>query len=217
MSYLTRATELVGRPIVSVDRAEDVAEVKDVVFDAARSDFLGFTLRGRGLFGTPDRGHLPASAIVSIGRDAVMIRSESEIMEEVPDLARAGSDRRDVIGDEVLTDTGRRIGIVRDLVLQVDRDRADVVGYEVETEDGAKALVPVPETFAVSGETLVVPSSVEGFMTHDLSGFGGSVDRFREHVGRTANDPRPSRDDPRERPPTRQPGPPPRDEHPGGR
>jgi uncharacterized protein YrrD len=182
VSYLTRATDLVGRPVVTLDGAEDIAEIKDIVFDAGRSELLGFTLRGRGLLGSPNYGHLPASAVVSIGRDAVMIEGKPVILERDVDLARARSDHRDVVGAEVLTDAGRQIGAVRDLVLDIDRGQVDVVGYEVETEDGGRALVPIPETFAVSTDTLVVPDAVEGFVTHDLTGFGGSVERFREHL-----------------------------------
>jgi uncharacterized protein YrrD len=188
MSYLVRATELVGRPVVTLDRAEAVAEIKDVVFDAEQSDVLGFTLRGRGFLGTPNRGHLPLGAVRAIGRDAVMIETEAAIVEREAALEGASSDRRDVIGDEVLTDAGRRIGQVVDVILDTDGDRTDVVGYEVETEDRQRALVPIPETFAVSAANLVVPAAVEGFLAHDMTGFGGSVERFREHLrtGRAA-------------------------------
>ena len=48
MSVLMRAREISGRPVVTLDAAEDVAEVKDVLFSYASTRVVGFTLNRRG-------------------------------------------------------------------------------------------------------------------------------------------------------------------------
>jgi uncharacterized protein YrrD len=192
MSYLERATELIGRPVVTMDTADDIAEIKDVVFHVGRWDVVGFTLRGRGALGDPDRGQLALESITAIGQHAIMITSDGVIAQHIGSLDQALEEPREVLGDEVLTDGGKRIGKVIDLVLQLEPNRVDVAGYEVETEDGKKVLVPIPETFGVSGDTLVVPAIVEQYITHDLTGFGGAVERFRAHLGDAETGQRPS-------------------------
>ena len=47
MSVLMRAREIGGRPVVTLDTAEDVAEVKDVLFSYASTSVVGFTRRER--------------------------------------------------------------------------------------------------------------------------------------------------------------------------
>jgi uncharacterized protein YrrD len=182
MSVLERATELIGRPVVTLDTADDVAEIKDIVFHSGRWDVIGFTLRGRGSLGAPDAGQLALESITAIGQHAVMIASDGVIAQHIGALDRALEEPREVLGDEVITEAGRKIGTVSDLVLQLEPDRVDVAGYEVKTEDGKQVLVPIPDTFGVSGDTLVVPTSVEQYVTHDLTGFGGAVERFRAHL-----------------------------------
>ncbi len=188
MSLVSRATDLIGRPVVTLDEAVDIAEVKDVIFDQARSDVRGFTLRGRGMLGSPHAGLLPIGNVAAIGPDSVMIDTAEAILERDESLERSSEDARDVIHDEVLTDAGRVIGRVVDLVIDLDGSAADVVGYEIETSDGRRALVPIPATFSASGERIVVPAAVERFVTDDLTGFGAAVERFRAEIAAVPDD-----------------------------
>lgn len=178
MSVVIRATGLIGRPVVTLDTATDVAEVKDVVFDPGQARVVGFTLRGRGALGAPSAGVLPSDGIVSIGRDAITVADATVVHRESPDIEAARSDRRDVLGDEVLTESGSRIGTVVDLVLSVEGGRAEVAGYEVVADDGTKSLIPIPTPVAVSGETLMVPDGTQHFIADDLTGFGAAIESF---------------------------------------
>lgn len=74
MSYVMRASELMGLPVVSILDGEDVAEVRDVVYDSQAHRLLGFTLNKRGLFSGRLKDVLPANAVSAIGADAVMER-----------------------------------------------------------------------------------------------------------------------------------------------
>src|SRR5581483_435891 len=92
---------------------------------------------------------------------------------------------RNVIGDRVLTDEGTELGEVTDVVVAVAAE-GQIVGYEIAAADhpgqrrGRRHLyLPLPDTLAVSGEALVVPAAVTGYIRDDLSGFGAAVDDFR--------------------------------------
>ena len=181
MSVLLRAAELVKRPVVTLD-GEDVAQVKDVVYASATGELAGFTLNGRGLFSGPLRASLPWAVVHGLGPDAVMIKDESVLATRD---ALGGGAGGDVLGSWVMTDGGRRLGHVTDVILAVGEGGTDAVGYEIEPADELaprRQFVPLPDTLAVSSEALLVPDAATEFIRDDLAGFGAAVDEFRERL-----------------------------------
>lgn len=182
MSTLLRATRLLGLVVVTL-RGDEVADVKDVVWGAGGGSVLGFTLNQRGLLGSPMKQVATWQGLHWVGPDAVMIRDLDVLVDR--DQVETG-DGGDVLGNDVLTEDGRRLGTVVDVIIELDVD-GDVVGYEVEADGtlrsgGQRVLLPLPDTLAVSSEKLIVPSAAVEFMADDLAGFGASVDRFRTHL-----------------------------------
>jgi len=189
VSVLMRAREITGRPVVALSSADAVAEVKDVVISHPSAAVVGFTLNKRGFLGSPLKEVLPWGRLGSLGRDALMIDDPAALtaQDAAIDEARAEGRDRDVIGATVMTDAGKALGTVVDVILEVDGD-ARIVGYEVHgpdvrrDADAATLLIPVGEAIAVSGETLMVPAEVEGFVRDDLSGFGSAVADYRARL-----------------------------------
>jgi uncharacterized protein YrrD len=180
VSVLMRATEIEGRPVVTL-AGEHVGDVKDVVFDSSKGKMLGFTLRSHGFFTAPRKDVLAWSKVASLGRDAVMIRGEDALEAALP--AEGISEHHNVLGNQVLTDTGTDVGKVADVIVETGVT-AEIVGYEVEASEalathGEHVLIPLPDTIAVSGEHLMVPAAALEFVSHDLSGFGAAVQDFR--------------------------------------
>ncbi|HVC43073.1 MAG TPA: PRC-barrel domain-containing protein [Candidatus Saccharimonadales bacterium] len=182
MSVLLRATDLEGRPVVTLG-GERVAEVKDVVFDSARGKLIGFSLRGVGLLSRSREDALPWNMVSALGRDAVMILDEGAFQVKSSLAAEGIPDDRNVLGNLVLTDTGTHLGTVVDVIIEVG-PTADIVGYEVAAAEalasrGERVLIPLPDTIAISGEHLIVPAAATDFVANDLTGFGAAVDAFR--------------------------------------
>jgi uncharacterized protein YrrD len=184
VSVLLRAAELVRRPVVTLS-GEAVADIKDVVYASATGELAGFTLNGRGMFSGPLRKSLPWAAVHGLGPDAVMIKDESMLAgRDALTGEREGAGGR-VLGSRVMTDGGRDLGRVTDLILAVGEGGTDAVGYEIEPADELaprRQFVPLPDTLAVSGEALVVPDAATEFIRDDLAGFGAAVDEFRERL-----------------------------------
>lgn len=185
MNLLVRATELVGRPVVTL-AGEDVAQVKDVVYDGYGGVVSGFTLNGRGRFAGPLKVALPWTSVTALGRDAVMIQDEDVLTGRGEVVQPADIRDSNVLDDRVLTDSGTELGRVVDVILQVGAT-ADVVGYEVKASpalhaDRRRVLVPLPDTLAVSGEALVVPAEAMELVAGDLAGFGVSVATLRQRL-----------------------------------
>lgn len=182
---LLRASELAGRPVVTLS-GELVAEIKDVVFERAGGRIAGFTLRNPGLFSRGRKDSLPWLGVHGVGRDAVMVADET-VLTATSELApRKQAREADVLQDRVLTDNGRDLGRVVDVVLH-SGTTLDVVGYEVEASEalgtaGRHVFIPLPDTVAVSGENLIVPAAATEFVSEDLAGFGAAVGAFRTRL-----------------------------------
>lgn len=182
---LLRASEVTGRPVVTLS-GELVAEIKDVVFERSGGHIAGFTLRNPGLFSRSRKDALPWDGVHGIGRDAVMVPDETVLI-PVGELApRKQARDADVLQDRVLTDNGRDLGRVVDVVLHSGTS-LEVVGYEVEASEalgtaGRHVFIPLPDTVAVSGENLIVPAAATEFVSEDLAGFGAAVGAFRARL-----------------------------------
>jgi uncharacterized protein YrrD len=182
---LLRARELTGRPVVTLG-GELEGEIKDIVFERSGGSIAGFTLRNPRLFSRARKDALPWEGVHGVGRDAVMI-PDPDVLVPREDLApRKQARNADVLRDRVLTDNGRDLGRVVDVVLQGGAG-LEIVGYEVEASEalgtaGRRVLIPLPDTVAISGENLIVPAAAADFVSDDLAGFGAAVDEFRDRL-----------------------------------
>ena len=191
-----RARDLLGIPVVTLG-GDDVAEVRDVVYDSERGALLGFTLNKRAWFGGQLAELLPDDSVYAIGRDVVMIETSAALVQanEAPDPVAHAAPQRNVVGASVLTESGTNLGEVTDVILALGR-KVRAVGYEVTgggTERSAKAAntawyIPLPEQIAISGDALIVPDEVDRFIEDDLTGFGATVREFRSQLHEPGNE-----------------------------
>lgn len=180
-----RTSEVIGLPVVTIDGGEDVAEVRDVVYSSETGTLLGFTLNKRGFLRGRMRSVLPAASIAAIGQHAVMVDDDDDALtdkSDAPDAMASPATDRNVLKNVVMTEGGTRLGTVTDLVLAVG-GRGEIVGYELRRDDTKEPwFIPRPTQVAVSGDTLLVPDTLEQYVSHDLSGFALTVDRYRTEV-----------------------------------
>ncbi len=183
---LVRAADLVTRPVVTI-AGEDVAQIKDVVYDAGSGEVVAFTLAGRGMFAGPKHEILLWEGVHGVGPDAVIVPDVASLVAR-EQLDERSIDQRDVIGARVITDDGRDLGVVTDLIIDVRSVVADAVGYALSPSEsfrdsGSEILLPLPDTLAVSGDNLVVPHEAIEYVRNDLAGFGAAVEQFRSTLG----------------------------------
>ena len=177
---LLRARDLMGLPVVSIASGEDVAEVRDVVYDGEAHHLVGFTLNKRGFFSGRLKSVLGADVVAAVGPDAVMIEDESVIDDSSNDpaaLRDPGSARR-VLGNRVLSADGSELGEVIAVIVSTPQPRA--VGYEVRSPDRSDtSFVPISAQMSLSGENLVLPTEATEFVRNDLAGFGAAIASYR--------------------------------------
>ncbi len=179
--HLVRASDVTGLPVVTIDGGEDAAEIKDVIYDSRRHELVGFTLNKRGWFRGNLKQVLTAEHVAGIGRDAVMVESDTALTDlgDAP-APLVSSDGNDVMGNEVVSSDGTVLGKVVDVIIETGAAPA-AVGYEVEAS-GQSVFVPTSAQLSVSGDNLVVPPEATEFIGNDLAGFGASVQGFRARL-----------------------------------
>ena len=71
-----RATDVIGRPVVSADTGRKLGSVSDLLLDDAGREIVGLVVKHGALRG---EDVLPASAVNSLGPDAVVSRTDALI------------------------------------------------------------------------------------------------------------------------------------------
>lgn len=179
-SPLVLGSELPGRPIVAIDCGDDIAEVKDVVFDPVSHQLVGFTLNKRGWFRGTLKATLPADRVRAIGPDAVMIDRNSDLIDlsDTPEELDTSSGAVSVIGSRVLSASGDELGSITDIILDTGA-APRAAGYQVAGDEGT-VFVPISAQISLSEETLVLPASAAEFVRNDLAGVGAAVTNYRK-------------------------------------
>lgn len=188
MSALMLASELTHRTVVTLG-GEAVAQVKDTVVDARAGRITGFTLNGRGMFAGPLKRTLPFSGVHAVGPAAVMITDEAVLADRDALLARGEAGHGGVPGAPVVTDQGTEVGTVLDLVVT---DDGRVIGFRVAANEQLDSerrdvFVHRPDTLAVSGKALVVPTGVGRFVASGPATFAAQVEAFLSQEERAAD------------------------------
>ena len=176
---LVLASELAGRPVVSVDSGNDIAEIRDTVYDSSRNHLIGFTLNKRGWFRGRCKQTLPTESIAAIGRDAVIVDREQDLIDptDAPTQLTDSAQSISIIGMEVMSASGERLGSIDDVVVETG-DEPRAVGFRL-SNNGSAVFVPISAQMALSDERLLLPAEAEAFVRHDLAGFGASVGDYR--------------------------------------
>lgn len=91
-----RATDLIGKSVVTADTGEKLGTVADLLIDDAGSQLIGLVVK----HGFRQEDVLPAAAVQTLGRDAVVSRSRSDMIpgrewrSRLADMERARDERR---------------------------------------------------------------------------------------------------------------------------
>lgn len=181
MTHVMRASELIGLPVVSIASGEDVAEIRDVIYDSDAHRLIGFTLNKRGMFSGRMKDVLPAAALAAVGADAVMVANEAAITESgTPEALDTPGATKSVLGNRVLSADGNDLGEVVGVIVATGATPA-AVGYEVDpTDRDDNVFVPISEQMALSDDNLLLPANATEFIENDLAGFGAAVLAYRE-------------------------------------
>jgi uncharacterized protein YrrD len=173
---LLRGKDLMGQPVVDLSTGDDIAEIRDVIFDPTSGTISGFTLSRRGFFTRRTKQLLPVAEVHSVGTDAVMVVDASALTlpEDAPAEVAEAKREGDVMDDMVITVSGRQLGAVRDVIV-VGGAHPRVVGFEIAGGSVGDGLIPIGVHNGVSGSALIVPDQYEARVRTDLTGLAAEL------------------------------------------
>jgi uncharacterized protein YrrD len=126
---MIKGSQLVGRAVIDMEAAERLGKIKEIIVQHDGERVAGFiVVHGETIVGTGGtRRMIPASALHSIGPDAITVRG-SGIKDQIAgldDLPRMS----DIIGHKMVTRSGRLLGVIDDML--VDGTDGRIVGFIV--------------------------------------------------------------------------------------
>lgn len=122
---------IVGLTVISQKDGEIIGSVRDLVFDHNSNQLVALVLSDRDLFGLIQAQVVPWEEILTIGPDAIMVRSDhSKIHANYRlDIKRLMERDTPLTGMRVYTTDGKALGTLNDMY--VDEGSGRVMGYEL--------------------------------------------------------------------------------------
>lgn len=148
---MRKGHSIIGLQVLSHENAKALGKVLDLVFDHDADECVALVLKERGFLGIGSAQVVPWTEILSIGKDAVMVKSDDSVVNP-SDHARLQEimDREaHLSGTRIVTDDGRDVGTFAEIY--VDEITGKTVGYEVsggfisDTMSG-KRYIPAEQT-----------------------------------------------------------------------
>src|ERR1051325_4353145 len=125
---MIKGSQLSGRSVIDMEAAERLGKIKEIIVQRDGERVAGFiVVHGETIVGTGGkRRMIPASAVYSIGPDALTVRaSRMQELAELDNLPRMS----DIIGHKMVTRTGRLLGVIDDML--INGTDGSIVGFIV--------------------------------------------------------------------------------------
>jgi uncharacterized protein YrrD len=125
---MIKGSQLVGRAVIDMEAAERLGKIKEIIVQRDGERVAGFIIvHGETIVGSGGKRRvIPASAVYSIGPDAMTVRGSSmQELAELDNLPRMS----DIIGHKMITQSGRLLGIIDDML--INRVDGTIVGFIV--------------------------------------------------------------------------------------
>jgi uncharacterized protein YrrD len=126
---MIKGSHLVGRAVIDMEAAERLGRIKEIIVQRDGERVAGFVVvHGETIVGTGGtRRTIPASAVHSIGPDAITLRGSAmkERVAELESLPRMS----DVVGHKMVTQSGRLLGSIDDVL--INGADGTIIGFAV--------------------------------------------------------------------------------------
>jgi len=168
-----KASELKGRAIVSLDQAEKIGSVDDLLLDFASNTVREFTMRSGLLGGTK---YIPGGSIRNVGPDAITIPDRGVLEDQglrandSPQLASLNG----LLGSKVVSEQGALLGTLGDVVLDDSGLRVacfEMSGNLWDRLTGAEKTFNAVPGIRMGRELLIVPDAI----VNELQGRQGAT------------------------------------------
>lgn len=160
---MQKIRDLLGLPVLEIENGTQIGEVQEVIIDIDQASVRGIILSNANWF-TNEQG-IEFRNLHSIGRDAVMVRTQDVIQEA--SLFSASDNKVYHLGElldkHVITESGLQIGILADMIFEPTT--GEIKAYNI--SDGVitdllygRMSLPLPQAQIVGQDKVIVPESM---------------------------------------------------------
>ena len=128
---MRKGHSILGLQVISQQSAKALGKVLDLVFDHDADECVALVLKERGFLGLGSAQVVPWNEIVSIGKDAVMVKDDESVVNPADHgrLQDVMEREAHLSGTRIVTDDGRDVGTFAEIY--VDETTGKTLGYEV--------------------------------------------------------------------------------------
>lgn len=157
MALLVLASDIIKLPVAAIDLSARVGKVRDVFVDTDTGDFIGVTVTVDWL-GKPK--FVTAQDIVAIEPRGLIVKTSSHLVEieEIVKVKKIYEKRFRLIGLSVITQSGRRLGKVTDLVISTQTNKVVRIYVGSWLQD---RIIPWHKIVKIDRKAVVVEDDVE--------------------------------------------------------
>lgn len=173
-----KASEIIGLPVVTFSRGTKIYDVEDMILDPERRQVLALVVEERAMFHSAKA--IPFGRINVIGPNAVIVPDGKAVIDVDRDPVLKSLDNKQmVVGLRVLTDDGRKLGQVQDMVL--DAVTGEIRGFYVSIGRVLKVTqglrwVPMDRIISMGQRILYVPADFAQEFEEQLGGWAGALE-----------------------------------------
>jgi len=158
---MVKIQDLIGKPIVTMNRGEIIAKVKDVLIDPTRFEIAALVLPPAKMF-SKETMVVPNTVIHVLGRDVILVTSNEAMVHN--DTLHGVASLLAVVGDlkgcPIATEKGVKVGTLNDVLVD---DSGKIVGYDlakvsIEGPIAASKRVPFRATRSIGRDMIIVDS-----------------------------------------------------------
>lgn len=163
-TMLILISQLIGRPVITFDEAEPIGILRDPIIDPANGKLAGF-FYGQG-FLYLQQAAIAADDIVGYDEGRVVVQKEDIALavNDEPKLKKIVKQKIGILGAQVLTESGKRLGRANDLLLDTELNmivRYYVHGLLSDRIIAAEHVVEITKRGIIVDDTAPAAAAVE--------------------------------------------------------
>lgn len=155
---MKKSVDILGLPVISITEGKECGKVKSLVINASTGSVAALAVDdGKWYLGAK---LLPFSAVTAIGEYAVTIENSGSVAlySQTPEWEKLLTAEISVIGTKVLTKTGRILGKVNEIVVDL---AGTIVECEIESINGEISNLSAQRVLTFGKEVLIVSDTDE--------------------------------------------------------
>ncbi len=129
MELVIKIQDLIGKPIITVNRGENIGKAKDVLIDPNKFEMAALVLPPSKLF-SKETLVVPRTVIHVLGQDVILVKSKELVARDstLPALASLLAVMGQLKGRHIATEKGVKVGVLNDILID---DGGQIVGYDL--------------------------------------------------------------------------------------